>query len=228
MIQVRRAQVYLSGGRTGWAERLIHFGTRRGALGLYVGIPLFVATLALAAFWSPWPISVWSYLLIIWIIVSGVYLEGKTWADHCMFFVEDGELGQALAVQASIGGGVSFARPQGTAPRWVIYEVPQFTEEQIVAMVARAHALVAGGFKYRMKLNVAFGMDYCLGLGLFEVHLFRHNLVAKAANVCSALVWRLPHDEHVPGFETDPQEISPDDIDDIGRKRWVLAAEGGG
>jgi hypothetical protein len=226
MTHVQAGDIYVSGGREGWGERLIHFGTQRGALGVYVGGPLLALSLLLGLFiGNGWTLTA-SIILVVWIAVSIAMLEPKTWADHVMVAVTDGILGEATFAESTISGGLRLSHPAGKAPRWVLYRIPDLKDADKQNVASHASILVANGGKYRVKLNVAFGLDYVLGLGLFDVRLFRKNLVAKAANVCSAFVWRVYRECGIPGFERDPRLVSPDDFVDIGNRRWEIVGHG--
>ena len=223
---VQPGDIYLSGGRTSRGERLIHFGTRKGALGVYLGGPL-VAVLFVTGLFSSgtWLFALTTFCLL-WFFYSLSQLEEPVWADHCMIAIGSGELGQTPFAQSSQRHGASIGYPNGNAPKWKLYRVPGLTEGEVAQIVGQAYALIDLHRRYRMKLNVAFGLDYIVGLGLWMPYLFRRWLVADEANVCSVFVWRVIRNAGIVGFERDPRTVSPDDLDDIGRKRWILVDEG--
>lgn len=208
-VSVRAGDIYISGGRATWAERAIHFGTRKGVLGLVLG-PIFIILGILFG------MNVFLMIALgVWVLVSAVELEGRSWADHAMMFVDDGVLGYAQAIESSYSGGcVRLTTPKGSAPRYRIWRPADLSEYGRARLVRTA--LTHLGEPYRMKLNVAFGLDYLLGLGLFDVFVFRRFLVAKKANVCSVFVWRVFQEELGLDFgQEDPRRVSPDTLDDF-------------
>ena len=219
---------YVSGGRTGWGEKLIHFGTRRGNLGIYAGVPILLILLNVG-FWAPsFSLFTASLLTLIWIFLSFELREDKpVWADHVMMAVESGDLGRVKFVEMCQSGGWRYSYPEGNAPKWKIYRVPDLSAAQMVKLVVQAHISVASNRPYRWKLNVAFGLDYITGLGLWDCRWWRTHLVAKAARVCSSGVWGLYRDSKIPGFSLDPRYISPDDIAYLGDRTWMTTANGG-
>lgn len=229
-MKIETGDIYISGGRTGWGERLIHFGTTRGALGLYVGIPLLAVLLTAGLFASSTLLFAATAGSLLWVFISMAMLEGRTWADHAEIAVGSGELGEVPFAVSSQSRGATVVYHNGNAPQWCIYRIPWLTDGDKGRIAEEAYRLIDLHRKYRMKLNVAFGCDYVLSLGgLYPCFVFRRWLVAAEANVCSVFVIRVLRDARVyipASRNTDPRKWSPDDLDDMGKKRLILVAAG--
>jgi len=205
--------------RTRWPERLIHYGGRRGLLGVTAGPLLLLFNLGLGLLWSYLGIFWVSVALSLWIVVSAILLEGRCLWDHCMVFVTTGILGHSAgAVEAWTNKGMSRTLPRSVPENFELWRPRNLTAGQKAAVIVRLESRI--GIPYSKKAIVMFGLDYIVGLGLWDVFLFRKHFLTDEDLVCSTYAavgfWEAMN--HVAGYNFGVKHwrmIAPDTISDF-------------